>query len=299
MIKTLTGNNSLALRAELDKLAADFVSEHGDMALEKLDGEEAEYDKIRESLESLPFLASKKLVVLRDPSAQKQFVENVEQLFSNLGDTTDVIVYETKLDKRSSYYKFLKKSTDYHEFNELDEYGLTKWIQNEAEISAGDARYLIDRVGTNQQMLANELAKLQAYDSKVTRQSIDLLTEPALKSTIFQLLDAALSGDKRATLKLYKEQRAQKVEPQQIIAMLAWQLHIVALVKTAEDRTDDVIAKDAKLNPFVVHKSRGIAKRLNMSELKKRVQDLAELDMKLKTISLDADDALQAYLLSL
>lgn len=299
MTITLTGGNSLTLKAELDRLVNDFVAEYSDMALERLDGEEAEYDRIRESLESLPFLASKKLVVIRDGSVNKAFVEKAEDLLAGVPETTDVIIHEPKLDKRSSYYKFLKKTTDFKEFNELDEQGLVRWLQDTADISAGDARYLVDRVGANQQLLSNELAKLTAYDPKVTRQTIDLLTEPALKSTIFQLLDAALGGNKQATLKLYKEQRAQKVEPQQIIAMLAWQLHIIATVKMAGDRTDDVVAKDAKINPFVVRKSRAIASKLTGAEIKKLVQDLAELDMKLKSARLDNDDAVQQYLLSL
>lgn len=298
MITTLTGSNASALQAELNRLLAEFVDEYTDMGLEKLDGEEAEYDRIRESLESLPFLASKKLVVLRDGSANKMFVEKAESLLTEVPETTDVIIHEPKLDKRSSYYKFLKKHTDFKEFNELDEHGLVKWLQDQADISGSDARYLIDRVGANQQLLGNELAKLQAYDPKITSKTIDLLTEPALRSTIFQLLDVALAGNKQQTLKLYKEQRAQKVEPQQIIAMLAWQLHIIATVKMAGDRADDVVAKDAKINPFVVRKSRAIASKLTRAEIKKLVQDLAELDMKLKTISLDADDAVQAYLLN-
>ncbi len=57
---------------------------------------------------SLPFLASKKLVVLRAPSANKQFVEQVETILASVSDTTDVIIIEPKLDKRSAYYKFLK-----------------------------------------------------------------------------------------------------------------------------------------------------------------------------------------------
>ncbi len=60
MLITLTGNNGFLLKAELNRLVKSFLAEHGEMALERIDGEEAEYDRIRESLESLPFLASKK-----------------------------------------------------------------------------------------------------------------------------------------------------------------------------------------------------------------------------------------------
>lgn len=292
------------IKAELDKLVGQFVKTYTDMGLQRFDGEESEFDQIREAIESLPFLASKKLVVLRNPGANKEFIEKVEALLGALSDITDVIIYEPKLDKRSVYYKYLKKTTEYKEFNELDEYGLAKWLIEQAKFQGGslessDAKYLVERLGVNQLMLSNELDKLVAYDLKITRESIDLLTEPTPQSTIFQLLDAAFAGNAKRALSIYQEQRASKVEPQQIIAMLAWQLHVLALIKTAGGRSDAEIASEAKISPYVVGKSRQIANNLSLPKLKQLVSQLLDLDIKLKTTAIDADDALQAYLLSL
>ncbi len=117
MITTLTGSNHFLVQAELSRLVKDFVTQYTDMGLQRFDGEEAEYDQMREALESLPFLASKKLVVLRNPGVNKEFVAHVEQLLANLPETTDLIIHEPKLDKRSVYYKYLQKNTDYKEFN--------------------------------------------------------------------------------------------------------------------------------------------------------------------------------------
>lgn len=303
MIRTLSGSNGFLLKAELDGLVSAFINEHGDMALERIDGQEAEYDRIREALESLPFLASNKLVVLRAPSANKEFVEKAEKLLVEVPESTDVIIVEPKLDKRSSYYKYLKKNTDYKEFNELDENGLSKWLVERAKakgatLSSVDARYLVERVGANQQMLDNEIAKLAVHE-KITRELIDSLTEPTPQSTVFQLLDAAFAGNKKLVLKLYQEQRASKVEPQAIIAMLAWQLHVLAVIKTAGERSDNEIAATAKLNPYVIRKSRAITNKLTPTKLKQLVSDLTDLDGKLKSVAIDADDAVQAYLLSI
>ncbi len=291
------------LKAELTGIVSAFLKEHGDMALERIDGEEAEYDRIRESLESLPFLASKKLVILRAPSANKEFAEKAEKLLGEVPESTDVLIIEPKLDKRSSYYKYLKKSTDYKEFNELDEQGLSRWLVERAKglgatISANDARYLVERVGASQQMLEQEISKLAVHEA-IDRKLIDSLTEPTPASTVFELLDAAFAGNKAKVMKLYAEQRASKVEPHAIIAMLAWQLHVLAVIKTAGDRGDNDIASAAKLNPFVVRKSRAIAGKLTPTKLKQLVADLTDLDLKLKSISIDADDATQAYLLSI
>src|ERR1700722_18372142 len=169
MVITLTGENSLTLQATLNKLVDDFVAKYTDMGLERLDGEEVEFQKLYDALTNLPFLVSKKLVVLRTPSANKAWLDNSEKLLSNLPDVTDVVLVEPKLDKRLSYYKFLKAATDFREFLKLDANGLAKWLSEQAktkggELSLSSARFLVERVGTNQQMLSSELDKLVLYD---------------------------------------------------------------------------------------------------------------------------------------
>lgn len=304
MITTLTGSNIFALNAELSRLVSDFVKNYGNLAVERFDGEETEFAKIRESLEGITFLSTNKLVILRTPSANKVFVEHAEALLGNVPDTTEAIIVEPKLDKRLAYYKFLKKNTDFKEYTDLDERALSRWVAEEVKKQGGtitqtDAQYLIDRVGAGQQLLANELDKLLAYDKAVTRKTIELLTEPAPQSTIFELLDAAFAGNADKALRIYREQRDLKVEPQQIIAMLAWQLHILAVIKTAGDRSLDDISRAAKLNPFVIRKSQSIATKMTIAKLKDLVQRALELDVRLKSETIDAGDAIQHFLLSI
>jgi DNA polymerase-3 subunit delta len=304
MVLTLSGENGFGLKSELQKLVAEFLAEHDEFGLERIDAEEVEFPRLQEALTSLPFLADKKMVVLRRPSSSKQFVEVAEKLLLEVPETTEVIIVEPKLDKRLAYYKFLKKKTDFRECNELDVPGLARWLVAQAKeqggsVTTSDAQYLVERVGANQQLLGNELEKLLLYNASITRLTIDLLTEATPQGTIFQLLEAAFGGNAKKTLDLYREQRSLKVEPPQIVAMLAWQLHVLALIKAAGDRSADAIAAEAKISPFVVRKSQAIARGLSLSELKKLVADLLTIDARSKRENLDADEALQNYLLKL
>ncbi len=292
------------LQVELRRLIDRFVKDYGDFGLEKLDGEEVGYERMTESLQSMPFLAGRKLVVLRSPSAQKAFTEQFEQLLPSIPEETDVIVVEPKLDKRTAYFKALKRLTEFSEFHELDERSLMSWLMSEAtarggKLSSGDARYLLSRLGPNQQLLSNELDKLLSYQPQISKESIDLLTEPLPQSSIFDLLDTAFRGQRGQALQLYREQRALKVEPQQILAMLAWQLHVLAIIKTAGERNVDDIARSAKLNPFVVRKSQALARKIRFEELRSLVRRSTELDARLKSSAIDADEALQNLLLEL
>jgi DNA polymerase-3 subunit delta len=304
MIVTLTGANDFLRKAELQKMVADFIAVHTDLSVERFDGDESTAARMRESVSSLPFLTERKLVLLYEPGKQKAFAESIVDTLKDVADSTDLIIIEPKLDKRLTYYKTLKKQTDFREYAELDANGLGRWAGEYAKgqggtLASGDARLLIDRVGTNQRMVQQELDKLLAYDPHITKTTIELLTELLPQSTVFELLDAAFSGNAKRAFALYREQRALKVEPQAIIAMLAWQLHALALVKTAGTRGADDIARESKMNPYVVRKTQGLARGLSLDKLKRQISDLLELDIKLKSVAIDADEALQLYLLQL
>lgn len=304
MVITLTGPNDFARKLEATKLVAEFLHTQDAMAVERLDGEEATAQRMQGALSSLPFLTERKLVLLREPSKQKAFAENIQSILQEVADSTDVVIIEPKLDKRLSYYKTLKKQTDFREFGELDADGLARWALTYVKeaggtLGAADARMLVDMLGINQQMLAKELDKLLSFDPQITQQTIQQLVEPLPQSTVFQLLDAAFQGKTARALALYAEQRALKVEPQAIVAMLAWQLHVLALIKTAGNRSAADIAAQAKLNPFVVRKSMEIARHLSAAHLQHNIAELLAIDIASKTTAIDNDEALRLYLLRL
>jgi DNA polymerase-3 subunit delta len=302
MIVTLTGENRFLLSQALATLEATFVSEYTDLALERLDGDEHPIDRLQESVQSLPFLSPRKLVILREPSKQKAFTERIAGLLEGVPETTDLIIVEPKLDKRLGYYKTLKAKTDFREFKELDARGLAAWASEYVKdqggsLGASNAKLLIDRIGVNQQLLQNELDKLLAYDEHVTKDVIMALTESTPQSTVFELLDAAFSGNTKRAIELYQEQRSLKVEPQVVIGMLAWQLHILAVVKASGSKSSQEVAQSAHLSPFVVQKSQGLVRRLSMPQLAQMVTELLQIDIAIKKSSIDADEALQLYVI--
>lgn len=301
---TLAGENDVLRQDTLTKLIDKFVSEHGDMALERIDAEEASYERIHEAGQGIPFLSNRKLVVLRRPGANKDFTEHFAQFLGDVAETNDVLIIEPKLDKRLGYYKLLKKLTEYRDFAPLDTNGLARYLmayakEQRGSLSSNDARLLIDRVGMNQLVLQHEVDKLVSYNTAISKVSIELLTERTPQSNVFDLLESAFAGDSKTAMALYDEQRAARVEPQQILAMLVWQLYILAVVKTAGARSSDFIAKDAKMSPYTVSKSASLAHNISMSQLKRFITELREFDVRLKREALSADEVARYYLLSL
>lgn len=215
-----------------------------------------------------------------------------------------MVFYEPQIDKRTAYFKVLKSKTQLEEFNEMDARNLAQWLVDETKKSGGalsfiDGNYLVERLGTNQALLANELDKLLIYDSRVSKKNIDLLTEPNPQSKVFDLLDAIFSGQKGRALKLYDEQRAQKVEPQAILAMIAWQLNIISIAKYSKNRDLAEVSRDSSVKDYPLRKARGLAGKLSDKDLKKMVSEALDIDWRGKTTSLNMDEALRNYILTL
>lgn len=301
---TITGDNSYSCRQELQAIKAEFIKKSSDFGVQQIDCRETMLQEVKRAIMSPALLSPEKLIVLENTSTNKDLVAELEELVKNAPESAQIVIFDQKLDKRTALYKFLKKHSQFKEFTSLEKPGLVNWADSYIKANNGQASrknivYLIDRIGVNQQLLKNEIDKLLLYNSEITADSINELTVPTPQSSIFDLIDAAFSGNLQKANKLYDEQRALKVEPQNIIAMLTWQLHILALIKTAGDRSPTEIAKEAKISPYTISKSEKIAKKMTFEKLKSLIGDLAELDFLSKTKTLDLDEGLKNYLVKL
>lgn len=304
MITTLTGNNGFLLKKRLDELVSEFIKKYGDLSVERIDATETEAKLILDTVQSLPFLTPRKIVVITNASNNQDFSDNLEQIISSIGESIDLIFYEPQIDRRKVVFKLLKSKTELENFSELDGFALSKWLVDEAKkhggnISQADANYLVSRVGNNQSTLFNELEKLVLYDKSITRETINLLTEATPQTKVFDLLDAAFGGHKSQAMNIYDDQRAQKVEPQAILAIIAWQLQQIALAKYAKGKTASEIAADSGLKEYPISKAMSLAAKLDEQQLEDLISGALEIDVLSKSTPLDLDEALKTYIISI
>ncbi len=304
MIKIITGKNDYELSKQLNLEVLQFIKQYGDLGVEKIDTSESQYEDIYGVITSLPFLVDKKLVILYEPGKNKDFVEKFDDINNLVSDSLDVIIYEPNLDKRSSYYKALKQMPGFMEYNELGQFQLPTWAVNYAKtigakLNSSDASFLIQRIGASQLRLKNEIDKLSLFDSNISRQNIENMTESVPRSTIFQLLEYSFAGDMKSVIRLYKQQKQLRVDASQIMALLIWQLHILAIVSTYESSSTSLISKNTKLSTFTVENAQKLLRSISHSKLVEIIGRALELDIKLKTAPIDSDEAVLFFLLSI
>ncbi|MEI6237156.1 MAG: DNA polymerase III subunit delta [Candidatus Saccharibacteria bacterium] len=303
MILAFIGDNGPAREQAAGVFTKAFVSLHGSTAVDKFNGDDLEKHQLIDAISTSPFLSTRRLVIVRDLNSSKTLAEDITSICESVSDTTDLVLIEKHIDSRGKYLNNLKKIAEVREFTHLEGEALTEWVIEQANSLGGKISYklaqsLVDRVGTNHQLLVSELQKLILYDKIISQENIELLTTYIPQSSVFAMLDAAFDSNTSKALKLYKEQRAQGMEPQAILGMIAWQLNILAIVKTAGDLPPNDIASQAKISPFVVRKNQNNAKRITTRQLAGLLEQAIKTDMMIKTTNVKPDDALQSLIMA-
>lgn len=305
MVTLFIGENTAQRDKAFKAYVAKFVSNNGQMAVDSLNTEDVKLNNVVDAVTTVPFLSSKRLVVIRYLGVQKDIASQIDTILKRTADTTDLVFVETSLDKRGIYYKTLiKKADEVKKFDGLDGASLTNWLTDDVADSGGEitrqsAQYLIDRVGTNQQLLSNDAEKMLLVSSRIDNKLIDAMTHSSPHSSVFNMLDSIARGQANRVSKLYDEQRAQGMEPQAILGMLVWQLFIMANIVVAPKDTPDIIAKRSKLSPFVVKKTMNMASNISKRQMVDLLDITIKADADIKTGKSKADVTVHNLLLEL
>jgi len=298
MVVVLTGKNYYLLQKNLQDTVQAFMHEFGD-SIERFDGSElTSADTVLDAVRSISFLEPRKLVVVRDFAQSKDLLEKVEAIVRQTADSTDLLLVDQKLDKRTSAYTYLKKNSELRTYDDIAPYDLLRWVVDEAnskglKLKSETAKFLVDRVGPNQQLLSSELEKLSLQTTEVTRTVIEELVEPTPQSKVFDMLEALFSGNSQRAQELYFDQRAQAQEPQKLLAMITWQLQQLTLAVFAPSKTVDTLVR-AGMSPYSAQKALQMAKHITPKDLKFYITELAEIDAMSKSTA-DIESALSVY----
>ncbi len=302
MIYTLTGKNLHLLGEHINAVTAGFISDFGDMAVERLDASEISADELISRSSNLPFLSTRKLVIIRSAEQNQGLLEKIADLVDRTPDEVDLYIIG-QFDKRKSSYKDLKKHTQLKEFGEANEQSLPDWVVGYAKeqggsISAQNARLLVNRIGAKQQQLAREIEKLLISGKEIDRKSIELMTDESIEESIFSMLDEVFSGNRKAALKRYRQQRSQQVDPHYIIAMLTWQLQQLALAVFAPDSNQQTLVS-AGMSPYAAKKMLRLASSVSKSDVRSYVSMLSEADSAIKNSAGEPDAIVETFILSI
>lgn len=307
------GEDTYRSRAHLAKMIASFKEKRDPQGLNisVLDCAKAKTEDVWKQLGTVPFLAEKRMVVLKELLGRKDG-ELLDALREKLeagayADTTVIVFFETANEfKKNKLFDFLKKQPYSAAFPPMKEFEREAWIKNairarNGSITTGAARIIAATVEETWQL---EQVVAQAYalagTEEIQRQHVEPFVEPPPDDNIFNFTDALAAGNTRRALELLHDQRRADKDKFYLLTMITRQFRILMQIHDRANGSthNGDIAKELGIHPYVIQKSIPLAKRYSFAQLKTIYDNLFTIETLLKTTATPADALLDQFVVT-
>lgn len=305
MVYLLYGTKEFGIEEEIKTLSKNI----DEMNISKYDLNNDMLSLALEDAKTMSLFGDKKIVIIDNANMftgiTSKDSEKIEDYLNHINENTILIfiVHNDKLDSRKKITKLIKEKGKIKEFNdELDSTNLVRRLFKDYNIEYSTIKLLIDRVGNNPLILQNEINKIKIYkenDKTITDEDILNLTVKLIEIDIFKLIDYIIKKDKEKALELYYEMLKMNEEPIKIVVILANQFRIMyqskELLKKGYSEKD--IASILKIHPYRVKLAIQNSRNYTSETLLKHLNNLADIDIGIKTGTLNKDLALELFIL--
>lgn len=306
MVYLLYGTKEFQINEEIKKISKNIQ----EINISKYDLENDLLSTVIEDCETYSLFNEKKVVIVNNAniftSSTSKDSEIIEKYLNHINENTILIltVINDKIDERKKITKLIKKNGIVKCFNDqLDIYSLIRNLLKDYKIDYNSINTLIDRVGSNPLIIQNEINKIKIYkgeDKNITEEDILNLTTKIIEIDIFKLIDYIVKGNKEKALEMYYEMLKMNEEPLKIIIMLANQFRIMYQSKELLKKgyTEKDIAGILKIHPYRVKLAIQNSRLYNSSVLLKKLDELADIDIGIKTGSINKNLSLELFILN-
>ena len=266
-------------------------------------------ENIIEDASTISLFDSKKLIIVENEllfNGKKTIdTSNLENYISNYNPNTILIFisYSDTIDSRKKLFELIKdkgKVEKLNQINNINDY--IKTLFKDYKISNNSIKLLVKRTGNDIDRIYQEANKIMIYkinDKIITDKDIIDCTTQKIDLNIFTFIDNIINKNKKESIKTYKEMIKIGEEPIKIIVMLANQFRLMYQVKVLRKKgyNEDDMANILQVKKYPVHLA--IQKSLKYSDeiLLKYLEDLADLDIKIKSGEIDKNLALELFLI--
>ncbi len=239
----LYGQESYFVSACVDKIIEKAVpSGFESFNLNRFNGEKLSYIELEDAVSTLPMMAERKCVVVKDldiDKLNKNDIDSLMEMVSNPNESTVLVLYSTGVEydfKKSTKLKKLSEAIQKNgvvcDFALKDKATLKRALSDRAqkvyvELDMPIADLLIDRCSQSYSVLINEIDKLIAYVQgrggdrlEITKADIEACSIPSIDATSFDLARSILNKKYEQAFLLLDELFYQRMEALSILGAL-------------------------------------------------------------------------------
>jgi DNA polymerase-3 subunit delta len=251
------------------------------------------WDEVIQNINSLSLFAEKKLVELRCNN-HKPSNKTLVQYLDQPNPDTVLLITTSKLDasaQRAKWFKTMDSIGGFIPVWPLEGANLERWLTNRCKtkglnINRGAIRLLVERCEGNLLSAAQEIEKLQLLynEDAINEEMLARAVSDSSRYNVFNLVDTALEGNTRNTLKILDGLQEEGVAEPVILWALCREIRNLA-------SASDMLSRGQEINQ--VFKAHGIwakrqdifhraLQRINTTQLNNLLKDAAQIDLTIK-----------------
>jgi len=283
-----------------------------DFNLDILDGRETGPEEIATLAATLPFMAEKRVVIVKEAEFFKTRRKNKEENADAVKDekspagenalleylnapaaSTCLVITAGSVDKKKKLYKAIEKNGQVVEFSPLKGKELTLWLERRftgagKKIEPAAAAELITAVGNNLHQLAGEAEKLISYTgqrSQIKKEDVAAVAGKTVELSIFELVDAVGGCSYEKAVRMMREMVTYGEPPVRLLFMIVRQFRLLLQVKVLYGAGCDEkqISGRLQLHPYVTGKCLRQSRNFTREELEKALEEILATDVAIKT----------------
>lgn len=317
------GQEEYLMNDSINRLKKKYKNSFEEMNFINIEGKDGDLDILINACETLPFMSDKKIVILKDV---KMFLDNLdkddEKEFYKYIDTLEDFLCLIFMDdsnsikKNMKIYRHLNKKKAAVDFSKFLGRDLNKWVESilkrhNKKMSFSNINYFIERssyrsrdVDLNLYDLENELLKIIDYskDINIDKEDIDTILIRTIDTNIFEMLEAISRHDSSTAIKSFNEMYMSNEPVQRILYMITRQMRLILNYKLYSKKgyNRPMIQEKLKIRTsFEFGKISSQASQWTIERLKDIMDEILDIDIKIKTTSSDDKLLLEILLVKL
>ena len=270
-------------------------------------------DAIIAACETLPFMADKRLVVVREHPALTGRADADEKLIAYIPQVPEstvlVFIAQGKADARKKLYSAIKKINGIVTFSALTDGELNAWVVKNFSglgktCSAQVAALLTFTVGSDTALLRTEIEKLAALTGErdaITEADVQAVATRSVECTVFELVDAVVAGQQGKAFGLLRDMLTSGSDRLGILAMLLRQFRLMQHIKIMqfEKLSSQDIKQRLGIAPFAAERCMRQASGYSGGQVKRAVRICLDAEYRVKSGQWNQEGALEKAMLEI
>lgn len=317
MLYLLFGPQGMILEKQCKKIIKDNLEVIDDFHVIKFMADEVTIQDIVFEADQTSLTGERKAIIVYHPyflstSKAKEKIESLQdykvlmEYLESPNTFTDLIfVLEAdKLNERSEIVKLLKVKAKVIEAKEITKEEWPRFIQQyfqklNVSIDPDATSELALRVEGDAMRFVNEAKKLALYTDHITYDDIQTMIARPLEENAFLIYDCLLKKDKSKAISIYRDLLVEGSEPVQLVGMLANQFRLLSEVSylSTQYSSNNEIARILGVHEYRVKLSRDHLRRITYKKILKKIDELYQLDLDIKSGVVDRFFAFEMFLI--